>query len=57
MPVVYVNDIKSRVFLISGWVMDGYKMKDKNKLLWLVVDFRVLINFLKFPTVCIYKLD
>lgn len=37
--------------------MDGYKMKDKNELLWLVVDFRVLINFLKFPTVCIYKLD
>lgn len=36
--------------------MDGYKMKDKNELLWLVVDFRVLINF-KFPTVCIYKLD
>ena len=57
MPVVYVNDIKSRVFLISGWFMDGYKMKDKNELLWLVVDFRVLINFLKFPTVCIYKLD
>lgn len=30
-------------------------MIDKNKLLWLVVDFHVLLNFPKFPKFLIYK--
>lgn len=30
-------------------------MIDKNQLLWLVVDFHVLINFLKFPNFFIYE--
>ena len=33
---------------ISRWIIDGYKMKDKNELLWLVVDFVCLLIFLSF---------
>lgn len=53
MPVVYVNYIKSQVFIFR-WIMDGYKVIDKNRLLGLVVDFPMLITS-PFSDGCIYQ--